>query len=358
MVLMSVRRLKGGASVKIHRLFLALVVVAGLAGVAYVSQLAESAGSKMADAAEQFLGALTAEQKGKATFAFDDRERFNWHFVPLQDNKTKKATRNGLPLEEMNAAQRAAALALVKAGTSADGYTQATAVMSLEAILHELEKNGAMVRNPEWYFFAVFGKPSKTGKWGWRVEGHHLSLNFTLDNGKVVSATPCFYGANPATVKAGPRKGLRTLAPAEDLARDLFKGLDDEQKKTAYRDKQFPEIAGKTKDPSVGEPVGLTYAKMTPKQRETLATLIQSYADRLPPDVAEAEMKQIKQTGLDPVHFAWAGDTEPGKPHSYRVQGPTFVIEFLNTQADAAGNPANHIHSAWRRLPADFAISE
>jgi hypothetical protein len=341
---------------KLHRMLLVVVAVASLAGLAYVSQLAEATGGKMADAAEKFLDTLTPEQKKKATFAFDDKERLNWHFVPLQD-KARKATRNGLPLEEMTPPQRAAALALVKAGTSAGGYTEATAIMGLEAILHELEKNGAMVRNPEWYFFAVFGTPSKTGKWGWRVEGHHLSLNFTIENGKVVSSTPCFFGANPATVMGGPRNGQRTLAAAEDLARDLFKALSDDQKKAAYRDKQFPEIAGRTREPSVGQPVGIAAGKMTPPQRDLLAKLIQSYAERLPADIAEVELKQVKEAGLDQVHFAWAGETAPGKPHSYRVQGPTFVIEFLNIQGDSAGNPANHIHSAWRNIKGDFGLA-
>src|SRR5204862_1402912 len=135
----------------------------------------------------------------------------------------------------------AAALALVKAGTSMSSYDKAVTIMSLEAILRDLEKAGAMVRNPDWYFFTVFGTPSKTGKWGWRVEGHHLSLNFTLDGSKVISATPAFFGANPATVKDGPRKGLRTLSEAEDLARQLIKALNEEQRKVAHQDKQFPE---------------------------------------------------------------------------------------------------------------------
>src|SRR5437867_4475500 len=135
--------------------------------------------------------------------------------------------------------------------------------MSLESILNDLEKGGAMVRNPDWYFFTIFGTPSKTGKWGWRVEGHHLSLNFAVDGGQVTAATPFFFGANPATVKAGPRKGLRTLPQAEDLAADLFKTLDDDQKKVAYRDKPFPEPKQGKVDPDVGAPQGVPAAKMT-----------------------------------------------------------------------------------------------
>src|SRR5262249_30464446 len=147
------------------------------AGVAYVSQLVEPTGVKMVGAADKFLGTLTPEKKAKATFAFDDKERSNWHFVPLE--KGKKPTRKGLSLEEMTPEQKQAALDLLHSGTSPGGYGQATTIMSLEAILKELEKGSGPTRNPEWYFFSVFGTPSKTGKWGWRVEGHHLSLNFT-----------------------------------------------------------------------------------------------------------------------------------------------------------------------------------
>lgn len=342
---------------KLLRMGLAVAAVAILAGVAYVNQATGSSADKMAAAAEKFLGTLSDQEKAKATFEFGDKERLNWHFIPLQD-KEKKSTRNGLPLEFMNKDQKAAALELLRAGTSEHGYKEAVTVMSLEAILRDLEKGGAMVRNPEWYFFAVFGKPSKTGKWGWRVEGHHLSINFTIDKGAIVSATPVFYGANPATVKDGERKGLRTLPEAEDLARDLFNALDDEQKKVALQKEQFPEITGKTTVAKVGEPKGVAGAAMTDKQRALLVKLLESYANRLPPDVAKAEMEEINKAGLGKVYFAWAGSTEDGKPHSYRVQGPAFVVKFLNIQEDSAKNPANHIHSTWRSTKADFGLEK
>jgi Protein of unknown function (DUF3500) len=340
------------------RILLALALLASLAGVAFVAQRAEPPGVKMVAAAEGLVQSLTAEQKAKAIFPFDSKERTNWNFVPLQD-KNRKPTRKGLPLEEMTAEQKKTALGLVRAGTSAAGAEKALTIMSLEAILRELEapKGGTMVRNPQWYFFTVFGTPSKTGTWGWRVEGHHLSLNFVVDGGQVTAATPAFFGANPAAVQAGPRKGLRTLPEAEDLARSLFKALDADQKKVAYRDKPFPEPKQGKAEPEVGPPQGIASAKMTEDQRALLKKLVYSYAARMPAEVAEAELKRLRDAGVDKIHFAYTGGTEPGQGYTYRVQGPTFVIEFLNMQADSAGNPANHIHSVWRRIHGDFGLN-
>jgi len=342
--------------IKLARVLLALAVLASLTGVAYVSRENESSGSKMADAAAKFLGSLSSEQKAKATFAFADKERLNWHFVPLQDER-KRPTRKGLRLEEMTEAQQDAAKGLLRAGTSSDGYVKASAIMSLEIVLRELEQRGSMVRNPGWYFFTVFGEPSKTGKWGWRVEGHHLSLNFVVDGGKIVASTPAFFGANPATMKQGPNKGARVLPEADDLAKELFKTLDDEQRKVAFQKEQFAEIQGSTPAPKVGEPKGLSAAQMTESQRATLLKLLQAYADRMPADISAAELAEVREAGLDRVFFAYAGGLESGKPHTYRIQGPTFVVEFLNVQEDSAKNPANHIHSAWRNIKGDFGLT-
>jgi hypothetical protein len=339
------------------RLLLVAGLMACLGGTAYLAREAEGPGVRMAAAAEKFLAGLDAKQKAKAAYAFDDKERTRWFFTPQQ--KGRKATRKGLPLEEMSAGQKKQALELVRAGTSKSGYLKATTIMSLESILAELEKGKAMVRNPDWYFFTVFGAPSKAGKWGWRVEGHHLSLNFTLDGGKIVAATPAFFGANPAVVKAGPRKGLRTLPEAEEPVRTLIKSLDADQRKLAFRDKPFPEIEEGRPKARVGDPVGLPGEKMTEAQRKALLKLIEGYAERMPPEVAAQEIGEAKKGGLDKVYFAYGGgDGTPGKPYTYRVQGPTFVIEFLNEQRDSAGNPANHIHSAWRNLKGDFGLVE
>jgi hypothetical protein len=358
---------------KTFKCTLALAASLLVVGIAYVAQQAGS-GVNLVTAAQGFVGSLTAEQKKQGVFDFDSEERFRWEFIPLQTGGAmRKPLRKGVPLEEMTAEQKKAALALLKAGTSDSGYVAATTIMDLEKILREQEgPKSAMVRNPEWYFFTIFGTPSKTGKWGWRVEGHHLSLNFTMEGTQVVSSTPCFFGANPAQVKDGPNKGKRILPDAEDHARNLFKSLTEEQKKVAYQAKPFGEpgenprpkapdeaFKPRTKTPSnVDKMVGLPAAKMTDEQKGTLVKLLKSYTGRMAPDVGDLEMKQALDAGIEKVHFAFTGSAEgPGKGYTYRIHGPTFVVEFLNIQADSAKNPANHIHSCWRRIQGDFGVS-
>lgn len=341
----------------LRRLLLTPLVLVVLISATLVGQEKDPAGTKMTEAAVKWLGLLNDEQKAAATFAFDDKERTRWFFTPQQD-KEKNPTRKGLRLEKMSAEQKEAARALVAAGTSGKGYAKAIGIMSLESILRDLEKGRGLVRNPEWYFFSVFGNPTKTGRWGWRVEGHHLSLNFTVDGGKVVSATPFFLGANPAEIKSGPKKGLRTLSEAEDPPRELLASLTPEQRKVALQSQQFKEIEEGKAAPNVGDPVGLPAGDMNDKQKAILRKLLQGYADRMPAEVGAAQMARVNSAGFEKVHFAIAREEDkPGKPYTYRVQGPTFVIEFLNEQKDSAGNPANHIHSAWRNLPGDFGLA-
>lgn len=344
---------------RLRSLVLALVAV-GFASFALIGRPAEGTGAKMADAANSFLGTLNDEQKRKATFSFDDKKRLAWFFTP-QQNKDRQFTRIGARIEEMSPKQKEAALALLKTGLSKTGYEQAVTIMSLEGILKDLEgTKGAMVRNPGWYFVSVFGEPSNTGSWGWRFEGHHMSLNYTLDKGEVVTATPMMFGANPAEVKAGERKGLRTLPAVEDHARALIKSLNEEQAKAAKQpaNEKTSEIKENNPRADVGEPVGIAASKLTEEQRGTLMKLLQAYADRMPEDLAAVEMKRAKNTEPEKMFFAYSGSPVPGEAYTYRVYAPEFVVEFLNVQADSAKNPANHIHSAWRRLPADFGLSK
>ena len=342
---------------QLKRIALCLATRGFLAGVGLLAQERQPAGTKMAAAAQTFLGTLNDEQKAAATFPFDSAERMNWHFVPRQD-KDRKSIRKGLPLEKMSDEQKAAALAVLRASLSPGGFESATTIMSFENILKELEGNGPNVRNPGWYFVSIFGEPSRAGKWGFRVEGHHLSVNFTLDGGKIVSTTPSVFGSNPAIVRDGPRKGEKPIYQVDQLAKDLISSLNDDQKKIAYQAKQFPEIEALTKGPKTEKPVGLTLKQLEPNQKELFLKLVHSYADRMPDDVAARNMASVTSAPADQVYFGYSGKFEKGEPHTYRVQGPTFLIEFLNIQADSAKNPANHIHSGWRTLSGDFGLSE
>ena len=342
----------------LSRLLLLSAVVAAFGGVVILAQTDKPTAAKMATAADKLLGTLTEDQKKKAAFKFDDPHRSTWYFTPQQD-KEKKSTRKGLRLDALTPAQKDGVMDLLKVGLSATGYEQATGIISLESLLAELEgKGGAMTRDPSWYFVSVFGEPTAAGQWGWRIEGHHLSVNFTLDKGEVVSASPMLFGSNPAEIKAGPNKGKRLLPEIEDAAKELIGSLTDEQKKDAKLEKQLPEIREGFPDAKVGDPVGVSAGKFTDAQKKTLTKLIDAYADRLPKDVASVERKRATAGGFEKLTFAYCVEEDkPGKPYTYRVQGPTFVIEFLNIQADSAKNPANHIHSGWRTLPKDFALT-
>jgi hypothetical protein len=341
-----------------HRLRVAVlaglvVAVAGAIGVRY-----DGAGGDMSKAADRFLAALSSEQAAKARMAFDDPRRLDWHFIP-------KPERKGIQIKEMTGEQRKLAHALLHSGLSEIGYEKATTIMSLEAILHELEKSrqGAPIRDAERYYFTVFGTPGVQGMWGWSVEGHHLSLNFVVGDGKLISATPAFFGANPATVQTdvsvGPKKGQRTLAKEETLAFDLLQSLTAEQRKAAVIAEKAPQdIRGPaTPQAPTDAAAGITSAKMTEPQRKTLWSLIEAYAANMPQEVGTAWLGEIKKAGTDKVQFAWAGADKPGVGHYYRLQGPTFLVEFVNVQADSANNPANHIHSVWRSMAGDFGVS-
>lgn len=305
---------------------------------------AHVAGDEMAAAANKFLDGLTPEQRAAATFDLKNEERTNWHFIPK--------VRKGLTLQKMNQEQRTLAHALLRSGLSAHGYQKATNIISLESILKELEgPRGAMVRDGELYYFTIFGKPEATGTWGWRVEGHHLSANFTVVKGELFSGTPSFMGTNPAEVRKGPRQGLRILAEDEDLGRALVKALSDEQRQTAIFDKTAPKdvITGNRSKVMPLETAGISAAKLRKEQTAQLKDLVKAYVNRLRGELAEADLAKIDKAGWEKVYFAWAGGIEKGDPHYYRVQGPTFLIEYDNTQ-----NDANHVHAVWRDFNNDF----
>jgi hypothetical protein len=298
----------------------------------------------MAETAKAFLASLDPEQRARATFQFQDEERFDWHYIPKE--------RKGLPLKDMNSAQKHLAHALLSAGLSQRGYIKAVSIMSLDEILRILENGTGPVRDPERYFFSIFGEPSETGIWGYRVEGHHVSQNFTIVNGKVLVA-PSFFGANPAEVREGPRKGLRVLAREEDLGRAFIQSLTPEQKKTAIVSADAPAeiLTGPMRKAALkGQPSGIAASKLDSKQRELLQNLLDEYCNNVPEEVAQLREELIKKAAGN-LYFAWAGGEQVGQPHYYRIQSPAFLIEYDDTQ-----NNANHIHTVWRDIDGDFGL--
>lgn len=300
--------------------------------------------SIMADSANAFLASLTEEQKAKAIIPLNDAERMNWFYTPVP--------RKGLPLKEMTAPQKHLAQALLAAGLSQRGYIKATSIMSLEDVLRIMENDSGVRRNPEGYFFSIFGEPSAKGEWGYRVEGHHVSQNFTIVNGKVVGS-PSFFGSNPAEVREGPRKGLRVLGREEDLGRELLMSLTPEQKSVVIVDKTaYPDILTTNSRQAAlkGQASGLAAGKMNAHQRELLTNLLEEYVYNMPDQIAQTRLDQIKAAGNN-LYFAWAGQEEKGAPHYYRIQAPAFLIEYDDTQ-----DHANHIHSVWRDFADDFGV--
>jgi hypothetical protein len=324
------------------RLILALGLLAVLS-IAVVAQQ-RSTSSAMTTAASNFLASLTPEQRQQATFAFESAERLRWHFVPQFE-------RNGLQIKAMTEPQRKLAHELLKTGLSTRGYDTYTKIMQLENILRETEQGRGPTRDPEGYRFAVFGTPSEKGTWGWRVEFHHISLHFSVVNGTAVSSTPSFAGANPAEVKDGPQKGQRTLALLEDTARALVTSLDPGQRKTAvFNDVALNDIVtGNALDIKPLSPEGLKASAMNAAQRNQLMTVLDAYTGLMTTELAADRMAKVKKAGIENIAFAWAGSTDRGQKHYYRVQGPTFLIEFDNSQ-----NNGNHVHSIWRDFNGDF----
>lgn len=300
----------------------------------------------MSSAAGKWLASLSAEQRDRAVFPFDSEERLRWHYVP---NET--FPRKGLTIKDMNESQRALAHDLLKTGLSARGYLTATSIMELEKVLRAIEGGVRMARDHEAYLFSVFGTPGDKQAWGWRFEGHHLSVRFDVVGAKLTASSPAFFGSNPAEVRDGPQKGTRVLGAEEDAGRALLDSLDATERATAILPIEAPgDILTTTKvtvDPL--SPIGIKASALTKPQRDLLMSLIDVYAGLMASEVAAERMDRLKKAGLDNIAFAWAGETEKGKKHYYRLQGPTFLVEYDNTQ-----NDGNHIHSVWRDFNGDF----
>jgi hypothetical protein len=288
-----------------------------------------------------FLSSLSADQRRDAVLPFESMVRFDWHYVPRE--------RRGVPLKTMNDAQRRAAMAILHAALSERGVSRCEDIMRLETVLVELEQDPETY-GPGNYVVIVFGHPGNGDTWGWRIEGHHLSLNFTHAR-EGVTVTPIFFGANPATVENGPLAGLRVLGAEEDLGRRLIRSFDGPRRERALiRTEAFDDIlTGPGREASLRQPTGVALADMAGDQRDMTMLIIDQFLGAMQPAIAEADRGRLRAAGLDRIHFAWAGGLEPRQPHYYRLHGPTLVIEYDNTQ-----NDANHIHSVRHDPQRDF----
>jgi hypothetical protein len=367
-----------------------------------VSQtLRRGVAERMAEAAAAWLGSLDNSQRAEATGSVpaadaSDDERRRWFYTPTDHG--------GLTLHQQRPAQQRAAMRLVASGLSTAGYVTMVTTMGLENVLDRAEGFVTLFdrergRDPGLYYLRVFGEPGGE-PWGWRFGGHHVSLNNLVVDGVLVSTTPCFMGADPASSPLLGGAVNRPLARVEDLARDLVLSLSPELAARAvllakppadfvtanrtrvaggdrviplagiWRHRRFADVAEQEKlqrssdaidaaaaftesDHAAVEyseiPKGIAGAELDAHQRALLRDLLGTYFDRVPEDVSP--MSAYDSVALDAVHFAWAGPTEPGAPHYYRLQGPRLLIEWDNTQRGA-----NHAHSVWRDPSSDFGL--
>jgi hypothetical protein len=324
---------------------LALLLLAAFAFAAAAQNrphASAAAAGKMRESMEQLLAALPPALRSQAMKPFDDRDRVDWHYTPR--------SRNGVSFKDLNPSQREQVHTLLKSALSAVGYRKLTNIIELELVLREIETLGLM-RDPERYHLTVYGTPDRAARWGWRFEGHHLSLNFTLAGERMAVDTPSFLGANPATVQKGAKKGLRALGEEHDAGWALLESLSEAQRReAAFASDTYGDIVTANKDRVAPlEAAGIAAAKLDEAQRALLWKLIETYARSFEPGLAEARLARASAGGIESIRFGWAGSTVRGRTHYYRVQGPRFLIEY-----DASQGGGNHIHTVWRDFTGDF----
>ncbi|MCW3097202.1 MAG: hypothetical protein JWL77_2820 [Chthonomonadaceae bacterium] len=318
--------------------------------LAATAALADTANARqrkptMAQAATEFLAALDAEQKQKAQLPFNSEERFSWHYVPLE--------RQGLRYKNMKPEQQKLAQALLLIGLSKSGFRKIEAIRQLEYVLKDIEKGSGPTRDPDLYYFTIFGDPDPKGTWGFRYEGHHVSLHWTCLKGKIIASSPQFLGSNPGEVRSGPQKGTRVLAAEEDLGRAVVKSLDETQRKEAIISAKAPGdiLTAASRKAQLLDDKGIPYKQLNKEQQGLLLTLLEEYANVQVQEIAKQRLEAVRKAGMETIKFAWMGGIERGEPHYYRIQGATFLVEYDNTQ-----NDANHIHSVWRDFKGDFGV--
>jgi Protein of unknown function (DUF3500) len=290
-----------------------------------------------------FVHSLNEAQRQKALYPFEEITRYEWHYLPAT-----MVARYGIGIKDLDSIQKTNVYMMLKSFLSNEGYTRTRNIMNYEYLLKEMQPENVN-RIPENYYIAVYGQPGDS-TWGWKFSGHHVALNFTIVEGQLAYA-PFFFGVYPAEIKDGPKKGTRLLKDEEDLGFELINSFSHEQKEKAlFQLNPFSDIVS-TNAQQVGpmKPVGIFAKEMTLTDKALLNKLIVAYLSSMPEAIAKTRMEKIIKEEMDAISFGWAGGTEPGQPHYYRVQGDSFMIEFDNTQ-----NKANHIHTVWRDFNGDF----
>jgi hypothetical protein len=321
-------------------------MIRGLTTCFLLALFLSSAAQDVSVKASAFLGTLDSKLKSKVQYKIDDEERFNWHFVPRR--------RNGATFHDFSETQRQAAMDLLRASLSQQGVEKTTGILALEKILQGVEgrDENDSYRDSKNYHFTIFGEPAPNTSWGWRLEGHHISLNFVSANGKIVSSTPSFFGANPAIVSSGIDKGKQVLKLETDLGFALVNSLTaDQRKKAVFDDRALPEIVSSNdRKAKLLEPKGILFTELNADQQKTFLQLLDVYVLNYELGFSTTLMNKIKKAGVNNLSFGWAGNLKAGSGHYYRIQGPMLLIEYDNTQGNA-----NHVHTVVRDLTNDFA---
>ena len=300
-------------------------------------------------AVERFLGALSNRSKMLAIIDFNSKERFNWHYIPK--------TRKGLSIFEMTQQEKSNAKNLLQVLLSPSGYATAEKIIQHEIRLKEIEESkniSRFTRDPMLYYFTIFLSDNDFDIFGIRVEGHHLSINITIQKNNLISVTPNFFGANPALVKSGGDKGLRILDREEDFANEIYLSLSQKQLSRAVIYDEAPNdlITKADFQVLVNTEIGLSVDHMSNAQIKKLYDLIEIYINRNPSSFSNKLLCQVKKYPKEKIFFAWAGSPELGKGNYYRISTPSIFIEYDNTQDNA-----NHIHSVFRYIDNDFGVN-
>lgn len=318
--------------------------------------------NEIKQAAISFIQTLTPLQKRTALLSFGDTARIKWNNLPVG-----MRARAGISIGDMTEDQRKLLHRILSVSLSSQGYLKATGVMHLDNLLN-MNVDSSYARNMindnlrkmltdlKWshrnYYLAFFGTPSDKN-WGYKLEGHHLSVNFTF-TGDQLSVTPWFIGSDPAEIQITQYAGWRVLGEEEDLGIKLIQMLSPDQQKKATMSSGVPGdiITGAETGKRLIDFWGISGRELNKEQKKVLQYIIREYVFNMEFEKAMEEYDKIIKAGIENVYFGWIGPYAENKPHYFVLNGPTFLIEF-----DNAGGPngnGNHIHTIWREKGNEF----